>query len=572
MSSGPGGVPDYAAEVARLIHEAPFAKYAPAFLRIETKKGEIKPFALNDAQLIVDREVERQRALGRPIRVLILKGRQQGMSTYCQMRIARRVLSVPGTKALTVTHTLATANALYSKFDRARKELYSYIGKKPLSDAERGALGLDRPKVAAGGERGRLATFDDPMRTSYRCDSAHDPENVGRGLTIHVAHLTETPLWKRSDETMQSLLATIPDDPDTEVYVENTAKGASGWFYETWIAAMRDIELGIEPEFVPVFVAWFETREYRRPRRPGEPRLDERERELRDEYKLSNEQMYWYRDQVRKFGDRVVEEYPFHWREAFLSSGMSFIQNDAIDYYTQSRTAPLHKIRFAGRKVGGSRRLRPVKDPKGSTWIWEMPAPGVRYTVGVDFASGRSKDYSAIVVYDADSLSIVATHRSKMLPDEVLTEAVCLGYMYNTALLVPERTGIGQNLVDTLVNVHRYPHVYREHDPTAVKFHGGARFGWATSNSTKLGLLEELAFLVHSRSITIPCPRVVEDLSSLAYSDDGGKKVEAREGCFDDMAMAAAFAVRGTSRLPLARTGSARAVERRAYISRRAGY
>jgi hypothetical protein len=427
-------------QLGHTLANATFRQYAGTLLAIEDENGSLTDsFILNEAQLIVYREIERQRKAGRPIRVLILKGRQQGMSTLCQMRLTWRMLTRPGARCLTVGHSLASVHELYGKFDRAIKELPEFL----------------RPAYEPGGERGRRQRFTDPLRSSYRADSAHDPEGVGRGMTIQFAHLTEVPQWSKPDETMQAILATIPDHPETEVLVETTAKGAAGWFYEAWIEAMRDMDKGIEPEFVPVFVPWFKTSRYARKRRAGEPQLDKREAKWRDEHGVTNEQAYWYRDQRKKFGERVTEEYPSTWREAFLASGVSYFQRSAMEFYREHRRDPDRRGQY--KVYPGTDTAAFAKDAFGPTHIFEAPIDGHRYVAGIDFASGRAKDNSSIIVIDADTRKVVATHQSKMLPNDVLVEAICLGKTYNTALLVPERNGIGQMAVDRLLDEYNYP-------------------------------------------------------------------------------------------------------------------
>lgn len=540
-----------AENIARLIHDAPFATYAEKFLTIEDEKGNLVPFKLNEAQQIVDAEVERQMAAGRPVRVLILKGRQQGCSTYAMGRVLHRCFTRPGTKCHVVGHALASIHGLYDKVARGHRELYSR-----MDQALRSALGLNPPPIEPGGERGRRVSFSDPLRSSVRFDSAHDPEGVGRGLTSQVVVATETPQWKRADETVQALLATISDDPDTMVIVENTAKGAQGWFHQAFVESMRLQDQGIEPEMVAIFVPWFKTPRYARKRRPGEPGLTSREQQFKAEYELTEQQVLWYRDQRRKYGERVTEEYPSNWREAFLSSGMPFFQREAMVRLREERRAPDKRGRWRGYKVGERTHYKFTTDSFGPTCIYEGPIDTHRYVVGVDFASGRAKDHSGVVVIDVETKQVVATHRSQNLPDEVLIEAVLLGKAYGNALLVPERSGIGQALVDRLVNEIRYPAVYREHDPVAVKYHGERRYGFATSVGTKPWLLEELAHQVHNGGLKIPDDRIVDEMDTFVYLTDDGKKVGAADGCNDDMVMALAMAVRGMSRAPLSRSAS----------------
>ena len=60
--------------------------YAAKCLRIRTKSGDIEAFALNKAQLHIHNQLEMQRGQTGKVRALILKGRQQGCSTYIQAR------------------------------------------------------------------------------------------------------------------------------------------------------------------------------------------------------------------------------------------------------------------------------------------------------------------------------------------------------------------------------------------------------------------------------------------------------------------------------------------------------
>jgi hypothetical protein len=62
---------------------------------------------------------------------------------------------------------------------------------------------------------------------------------VGRASTLQVAHCSEVGFWAQPTATMTALLAALEGD-DTEVFVESTANGQSGWFYETWVSAQED--------------------------------------------------------------------------------------------------------------------------------------------------------------------------------------------------------------------------------------------------------------------------------------------------------------------------------------------
>lgn len=571
---------DPAQALAEAMARAGFREFCRTFVYIENEKGEIGPFILNEAQEILLAEIERQQSIGKSIRVVCCKGRQQGVSTFVQMYIFWRCIT-RRTRALTVGHQLPAVHELFSKFDRAYREMANLPVAKEL---EKSGIILRPPVEPGAGERGRRFVFSDPLGSIARYDSAADPDSVGRGQTFRMFHSTECPMWSRPSDTMQAVLATIPDDPETFVFVESTAKGASGWFYDVFTEAMDDVKRGIEPDFYPMFIPWFLTKRYARKRRSGEPALNKTEREHAHKHGLSNEQALWYRDQRRKFGDRVMEEYPSTWQEAFLSSGLPYFRRDALEEYRQ-RANDCEPIRTGRFRMVAPKVAAWSEQPGGETRIYGNPEEGSRYSIGVDFASGRAKDFSAIVVIDVERRAVVATHKSKWQPDDVLDEAVLLGLTYKgpdgrPALIVPERNGIGQALVDRLTKPASqrglaYANVYREHDTVAVKHHRGVRYGWATSNRNRQWLLEELASSVHQRSIDIPCQFLVGEMGTFVFVDDDGEHAEASEGANDDLVMAFAFAHRGMTYLPTQGSPGGRispADRRESIISGRTGY
>ena len=67
---------------ARLMTD--FAHYAAKCLKVRAKGGRIVPLKLNGAQKYIHERLEEQLITTGRVRALILKGRQQGCSTYVQ--------------------------------------------------------------------------------------------------------------------------------------------------------------------------------------------------------------------------------------------------------------------------------------------------------------------------------------------------------------------------------------------------------------------------------------------------------------------------------------------------------
>jgi len=88
-----------------------FPVYALTMLQIRTKEQGVIPFKLNDAQTYIHEIAEKQMAETGRVRIIVLKGRQQGMSTYIEGRFYWKVTHKYGIRAYILTHESdATAN------------------------------------------------------------------------------------------------------------------------------------------------------------------------------------------------------------------------------------------------------------------------------------------------------------------------------------------------------------------------------------------------------------------------------------------------------------------------------
>ena len=85
-------------------------------------------------------------------------------------------------------------------------------------------------------------------------------KGVGRSETFQNLHLSEVAFWPGDKlGTFTGLMQAVPDKPETMVIVESTANGFD-FFKDLWDAAVAE-----RNDFIPVFCAWWELPEYRRP-------------------------------------------------------------------------------------------------------------------------------------------------------------------------------------------------------------------------------------------------------------------------------------------------------------------
>ena len=91
-------------------------------------------------------------------------------------------------------------------------------------------------------------------------------EKKHRGPTIHRLHITEISSFEYAEEVMNALLDAVPkSNPNSEVVIESTPRGAAGLFYRYY----QDAKKGIS-SFKAQFFRWLSHREYCTPLDKGE--------------------------------------------------------------------------------------------------------------------------------------------------------------------------------------------------------------------------------------------------------------------------------------------------------------
>src|SRR5271155_1927219 len=98
--------------------KADFLHYAAKCLKIRTKPGAITELALNAAQLFIHDRLEEQLKTAGKVRALIVKGRQQGCSTYVEARFYWKVTHNKGMRAFILTHLDDATRHLYQIMQR----------------------------------------------------------------------------------------------------------------------------------------------------------------------------------------------------------------------------------------------------------------------------------------------------------------------------------------------------------------------------------------------------------------------------------------------------------------------
>lgn len=276
-------------------------------LKIRDKKGNIVPLVFNKSQLYLHKKLEDQKRKLGFVRAVLMKGRQEGISTYVAARYFHQTLLTRGTATFILSHDAqSTANL----FDMVKR----FVDNLP----EGLSPGLD----TANKNQLKFAG----MESEYKIGTAGN-EDVGRSMTIKQLHMSEAAFYQNTDQLETGLMQAVPDMEGTEVLIESTANGLGNFFHERAMKAMASIGLD-----QLVFMPWYWQEEYRLPVPPGfSP--DEDEQLLMQSFNLDLEQIYWRRMKIASMKGglwKFNQEYPNTPDEAFLMSGETFYSKEKI--------------------------------------------------------------------------------------------------------------------------------------------------------------------------------------------------------------------------------------------------
>jgi hypothetical protein len=241
---------------------------------------------------------------------VVIKARQLGISTYTQARLFNKTAYSIGKNTLILSHDLDSSNSIFNMVKRFYANIPYHVPKPVIQNNNRKAL-----------------IFDE-IDSSYIIGTANAKES-GRGSTINYFHGSEVAFWREADELMKSVFQTIPDNQNSEIILESTANGIGNYFYNICITGMDP-----KSEFQTLFLPWYINPEYVKPINDPDFKLDDEEKELKQLFNLTDNQLNWRRHKIRyDFLDNVNnfrQEYPATVEEAFITNEVGLIPVDKI--------------------------------------------------------------------------------------------------------------------------------------------------------------------------------------------------------------------------------------------------
>lgn len=500
-------------------------KYIEQFIKIRNKKSEIVSLKLNKPQQRLYDEIKRQKQLGKPVRIIILKARQMGFSTLTESVIFKDTVTHFNVNSGIVAHKDDSTNNLFnmSKLmyeclpDEIKPSKKASNAKELVFDKENGAGLKSKIKVMTAGGDG-----------------------IGRSDTFNNLHISEYAFWgKNKKEQLIGLLQSVPNLPNTMIIIESTANGFDD-YKEMWDKAVNE-----ENDFVPLFIGWNELDEYSMPYDGFE--LNDEEKELKQLYNLTNEQISWRRWCIKNNCDGDTEyfnqEYPICPEEAFLSTGECIFDKKIIIRRIEQlkqRKEPIKQGSFIYDFHNNTiSNIRWVDDPKGIIKIYQEPKPNVRYGIGGDTA-GEGSDLFAGQVIENFTGHQVAVLWGKVDEDLYAKQMYCLGKYYNTSLLGIEANFSSYPIKE--LQKYRYPRQYVREKEDKITGKKEKSYGFKTTSFTRPVILAELVRILREEIENINDIPTLEEALTFIRNEKG--RPEAQEGKHDDLIMSLAIGYR----------------------------
>lgn len=560
---------DAASAAIRVIADD-FDIYCERNLMIEDKDtGNTIPFVLNWAQRKLVDFVLADIAAGLPVRYIILKARQMGLSTVIEALGFWWTTTHRNIKTVIIAHETEAVDTLYDMFkrffDNCRPEF--------------------RPDRKYNNKKQLVFDVEDKVKEEYKQRGERSPglassiktmvakEGKGRSANIKFLHGSEVAFWEAKADFISAALQAVPLAGNTFVFLESTANGVGGMFYKSWFNAKKH-----KSNFRAIFFAWHEHDKYELAApRAGFSYYDDEEAKLFELFEKKgydrahwDRKIMWRREKKKEFLDdpkKFYQEYPSTDMEAFLASGRPKFDMDVLVKMWQHaddnpdhvygqvvpNPDPVGRDRYVFEEVAVAME---GKDPTPLK-MWELPLkrePGIRqeamkYVVGVDVSEGKlnkeserkENDYSVIDVIRVDNWKTVARWRGHIDPDLLGNVVYQIGRFYNDALVGVEVNNHGLTTVQSLRN-KSYPNLYMRETNEENRFQERtAVMGWRTDKKTKPVIINNLAKAIREGDILDLDVVFLSECQTYIIDDQGF--TNAQEGQFDDTVMAKAIAL-----------------------------
>lgn len=362
--------------------------FSSMFLKILDKDKQLVPLHLNTVQ----RDILQQMT----DRTLILKGRQQGVSTLMQSLMYRLALTRTIT-GLVLSHDDRSTQAFRRMFTRFNDHM-----PPPY-----------QPKFTYNNRT--IISFDN-TDSEIIVATANGTGNIGRGFSFSHIHFSEYAFIANPE----SILSGAIQSGKPRVVIESTANGTGNDFYDKVMTAHTEPDRTI---WKLLFYRWYQDNGYVIPLHPDEKlNYTNEELYLAETQGLTPEQIKWRRYKILELGNRLFnQEYPETVEIAFLATGVGYFSD--ISHLKEQLTAS-HDV---------------------------TPDESRLYVAGLDL--GRNVDYTVLSIIDVESGCEVDLLRiNNMSWSDIINRVVEKLHYWGVDTLWVENNNMGEVILDLLLN------------------------------------------------------------------------------------------------------------------------
>jgi hypothetical protein len=560
-------------EIERCLTDACY--YLENYHVIQPIEGKMQTLMFMDSQQMIYDTVLKIQKQKRPVKIVCAKARQVGSSTLSEGLIFHKTIFTRGCNTLIVAQDPATAGALFEMSRLAYDRLPWWMRPEARYDAKGKYMVFDKRDDM---ER----QFRPGMRSQIVVESSNKLTQAGRGKTFLAVHLSELSSWPDGGLLSKSLFPTMHAD-DELAFMESTALGRQGFWYEWW----RGVESGEITDWTPVFIPYYTIKKYSKPIPAGvEFKLTEEEKHVRekvqedDDFIIADETFNWVRMKKAEFirleGDEFsfYGEYPSNPTEMFQTSGMcafpkkllqkvlettcckprwygeiyykSTSHKDVFNFYdpVEQKMGQLHCTGFfdsQGRfHYTKGERIPPAKEESARFRVWEEPDSAAEYYMAVDVAMGEEGgDFSAIEVLrlgrGQNPDVQVAEWHGWINPTDLATVAAAIGYWYNNAEIAIEVNSEGAVTNNHIFRVLEYDPLYRWKYIDKISNFITPYFGWYTNSKTRPLIIVKGREALMERTVILRSESLVDEM--MAFTREEGEEKFMGRGTHDDLVM-----------------------------------
>lgn len=522
-------------DVYRRLYRSP-KYYSELLLKIITKAAEQKSLMYNYAQNYLYSVVQGMRVQGLPVRIVIVKARQVGISTGVSSIIYHHTATRSNVSSLIASHDDDSSQNIYKMY----RYFYDHMDDlfKPMSKySNRKELLLENPD-----EKSRKTV---PGLNSRLLVETASKVSLGRSYTLHNVHLSEFAFMARADQLMLGVGEAVPYKPGTSVFIESTANGLGNEFHKRCEEAAKG-----KGSYRLVFVPWFWDAEYTVPMQHMKisTLCDHDKADYGDEARLHEElgislrQLQWRRNKIDdSFNGNVdgfCQEYPSTWQEAFIFSGAPLFHTKVLLKMKAACPSPEWQGDISW---NGKLEVTRLQSQLGQMKIWKEPDAYGTYVIGADVSEGiEGGDYSSLDVINLETTEQVAHWRGHIDPDEFGTLLSWVGHYYRDALIGVEVNNHGLTTVVQLAKLG----YWNQFNRITFDSKSGKRrdsLGWKTTATTKPLIIDGLRKAVREGDLIINEEETINEMMTFVKQQDG--TMGAAAGRHDDRVISLAIAV-----------------------------